>query len=168
MPCMRRRPAVRGATILDGAFTALIALSVTAVMTCALSGWSPASQYRSADPPAPKTNPVTQAERAKPPSTLFEDERAGVLAVTNSAQYADLSICQIWAREPDADRDHASISTMSRIAWAAGQTRERRRLATHPAKVKAEILATVPSQVWSCYADIVIMPMLVSVARFRA
>ncbi|TFD09387.1 hypothetical protein [Cryobacterium sp. TMT1-66-1] len=157
-----------GATILDGAFTALIAPSVTAVMACALTGRSRATHYRRANPPAPKTNPVAQAERAKPPSTLSEDERAGVLAVINSAQYADLSICQTWARELDEDRYHGSMSTMYRIAWAAGQTRERRRLATPPAKVKPELLATGPSKVWSCYADIVTMPMLVSDARFRA
>ena len=35
------------------------------------------------------------------------------------------------------------------IARAAGQTRERRRLATHPAKVKPELLADGPSQVWT-------------------
>lgn len=94
-----------GATILDGVVTALIALSVTAVMACALTGRSRATHYRRASLPAPKTNPVThQAERAKPPSMQSEDERAGLLAVINSAQYADLSICQIWARELDEDR----------------------------------------------------------------
>ena len=56
-----------------------------------------------------------QSERAKPPSTLSQDERAGVLAVINSAQYADLSICQIWARELDEDRYHCSMSSMYRI-----------------------------------------------------
>ena len=38
---------------------------------------------------------------------------------------------------------------MYRIARAAGQTRERRRQATHPAKVKPELVADGPSQVWS-------------------
>src|SRR5664279_500665 len=38
---------------------------------------------------------------------------------------------------------------MYRIAAAAGQTRERRAQATHPAKVKPELLADVPSQMWS-------------------
>jgi hypothetical protein len=52
---------VSGATILDGAstaFTALIALSVTAVMACALTGRSRATHHRRANPPAPKTNPA--------------------------------------------------------------------------------------------------------------
>ncbi|WP_317546075.1 DDE-type integrase/transposase/recombinase [Rhodococcus globerulus] len=38
---------------------------------------------------------------------------------------------------------------MYRIASEAGQNRERRRLATHPAKVKPELLADGPSQVWT-------------------
>jgi len=38
---------------------------------------------------------------------------------------------------------------MYRIARAAGQSRERRRQATHPAKVKPELLADGPSQVWT-------------------
>jgi transposase InsO family protein len=41
------------------------------------------------------------------------------------------------------------MSTMYRIARSAGQTRERRRQATHPAKVKPELVAHAPSQVWS-------------------
>lgn len=136
-------------TILGDAFTALLALSITVVTACALTGRSRATHYRRLTPPAPKSDPTHQRDRAKPPSTLTDTERANVLEVINSAQYADLSICQIWARELDEDRYHGSMSTMYRIARAAGQTRERRRLATHPAKVKPELLATGPSQVWS-------------------
>ena len=136
-------------TILDEAFTALIALSVTVVVACRLTGRSRASHYRRVNPPPAKAAPIPQAERAKPPSTLSPDERANVLAVINSEQYSDLSICQIWARELDEDRYHCSMSSMYRIARAAGQTRERRRLASHPAKVKPELVATGPSQVWS-------------------
>lgn len=67
----------------------------------------------------------------------------------NTPAYQNLSICQIWARELDEDRFYCSKSTMYRIARAAGQTRERRSVATHPAKKKPELLATGPSQVWS-------------------
>ena len=136
-------------SILDEAFTALLALAITVVMACQLTGRSKATHYRRLNPPARKTVPVPQSERTKPPSTLSQDERSGVLAVINSAQYANLSICQIWAPELDEDRYHGSMSTMCRIARAAGQTRERRRLASHPAKVKPELVATGPSQVWS-------------------
>jgi putative transposase len=136
-------------TIMDEAFTALIALSITVVFACRLTGRSRATHYRQANPPAPRADPVPQAGRAKPPSTLSDTERAKVLEVINSEPYKDLSICQIWARELDEDRYHCSMSSMYRIAKAAGQTRERRRLASHPAKVKPELLAAGASQVWS-------------------
>jgi len=76
-------------------------------------------------------------------------ERAAVLTLINTEAYADLSIGQIWARELDEGRYWCSASTMYRIARAAGQSRERRRLATHPAKVKPELMADGPSQVWT-------------------
>ena len=136
-------------TLLNDAFAELISLSLPVVTACALTGRSRASHYRRASPPARRTDPVPQAERAKPPSTLSGQERANVLEVINSPAYADLSICQIWARELDEDRYHASMSTMYRIARAAGQSRERRALASHPAKKIPELLATAPSQVWS-------------------
>ena len=136
-------------TIFGEAFVALIALTLPITTACQLTGRSRATHYRRLNPPAPKSDPVPHAERTKPPSTLSEAERSHVLGVINSPAYRDLSICQIWARELDEDRYHCSMSTMYRIARAAGQTRERRRLATHPAKVKPELLASGPSQVWS-------------------
>ena len=72
-----------------------------------------------------------------------------MLSLINTAAYADLSIGQIWARELDAGNYLCSASSMYRIARAAGQSRERRRQATHPAKVKPELLADGPSQVWT-------------------
>ena len=42
-----------------------------------------------------------------------------------------------------------SISTFYRLLRQAGQSRERRRQATHPATVKPELVATAPNQVWS-------------------
>ncbi|MFD8511360.1 hypothetical protein ACFV27_09665 [Streptomyces antimycoticus] len=52
----------------------------------------------------------------------------------NSAEYAELPPAQIWARELDAGRYHCSISTMYRILREHGQSGERRRQATHPAR----------------------------------
>jgi transposase InsO family protein len=50
-----------------------------------------------------------------------------------------------------ARRGHypGSQSTSCRLLRAAGETRERRRQAVHPAAVKPELLAAGPSQVWS-------------------
>jgi transposase InsO family protein len=80
---------------------------------------------------------------------LSATERQAVLMLINQAAYADLAIAQIWARELDEGRYLCSKSSMYRIARDAGQSRERRRLATHPAKVKPELLADGPSQVWT-------------------
>jgi len=135
--------------IMDTAFTELLALSLTVVAACVLTGRSRATHYRQVNPPTKKADPTPQAQRTKPPSTLTVDERERVLAVINRPAYADLSICQIWARELDEDRYYCSMSSMYRIARAAGQVRERRRLASHPAKKIPELLATGPSQVWS-------------------
>ena len=136
-------------TILDDAFAALIALDVSVVAACALTGRSRATHYRRVSPPTRNAVPVPHAERQKPPSTLSEAERTVVLETINLPAYADLSICQIWARELDEDRYLCSMSTMYRIARAAGQVRERRALATHPAKKIPELLATGPSEVWT-------------------
>jgi len=111
---------VTAESILDDAFTTLLGLQVTVVAACALTGISRATHYRRVNPPGPKTDPIPHAEWKKPPSTLSEDERGNVLAVINSPTYADLSICQIWARELDEDRYHCSMSTMYRIARTAG------------------------------------------------
>lgn len=135
--------------ILDDAFSALLALAVTIKAACALTGRSRATYYRRLSPPPLADAPIPQAERAKPPSTLSEAERAAVLDLINSPQYQHLSICQIWARELDEDRYHCSMSSMYRIARAAGQSRERRALASHPAKKKPELLAAGPTEVWS-------------------
>jgi transposase InsO family protein len=83
------------------------------------------------------------------PQALNAAEQAAVLQVINAPGYADLSIGQVWARELDEGRYWGSMSSMYRIARAAGQTRERRRQATHPARVKPELVADGPSQVWS-------------------
>jgi transposase InsO family protein len=112
---------------------------------CRLTGRSRATHYRTLKP-----RPVAgRGPRPSPPSALSGEEREAVLALLNRPQYADLPPAQIWARELDEGRYHCSISTMYRILRAAGQSGERRRQATHPAKVKPELLATGPSQVWS-------------------
>jgi transposase InsO family protein len=87
--------------------------------------------------------------RTPPPQTLSAAERARVLDLLTSSGYVDLAIPQVWARELDDGRYHCSVSTMYRIARAAGHSGDRRRLATHPPRVRPELLATGPSQVWS-------------------
>jgi hypothetical protein len=46
--------------------------------------------------------------------------------------------------------------------------KERRRLAKHPPRAVPELVATAPGQVFTCYADVVIMPTSVCDPRFPA
>jgi putative transposase len=55
----------------------------------------------------------------------------------------------VYAKLLDQGIYLASTSTMYRILRAEGEVHERRRQATHPAKVKPELLATSPNAVWS-------------------
>ena len=114
---------------------------------CALTGTSRATYYRRVNPLGPRHGPWLP--RTPPPQTLSPAERQQVLAVLNAPDYTDLAIPQVWARELDQGRYWCSMSTMYRIARAAGQSRERRRQATHPPRVRPELVATGPSQVWS-------------------
>ena len=129
------------------AFAELREAGVPVTRACALTGQSRATRYRHARGPV---HGPRQA-RAVPGNgqALTAAERAAVLTLISSEGYADLSVGQIWARELDAGSYLCSASTMYRIARAAGQTRERRRQATHPARVKPELLADGPSQVWT-------------------
>jgi putative transposase len=67
----------------------------------------------------------------------------------NSPEYAELPPAQIWARELDTGHYHCSVSTMYRILRERGQSGERRRQATHPAKTVPELVADGPSQVFT-------------------
>jgi transposase InsO family protein len=131
--------------VVDTAFTGVQdQLGITAA--CRLTGRSRATHYRRLKPPPPRT-PRSHAQAQ--PSALTDEERAAVLALMNSAEYAELPPAQIWARELDAGRYHCSISTMYRILREKGQSGERRRQATHPARTVPELVATAPSQVFT-------------------
>ena len=125
----------------------LTAAAVPVTRSCALLGRSRATHYRRRRPPM--VGPARARRPAANGQALTAAERAKVLEVINTDAYADLAICQIWARELDEGNYWCSASTMYRIAKAAGQSRERRRLASHPPKIKPELAATAPSQVWS-------------------
>jgi putative transposase len=129
------------------AFTELRAAEVSVTTSCVLTGLSRATHYRHVNPKGPMHGPWLP--RAPPPQALDAGERARVLEVLTSPAYRDLAIGQVWARELDEGRYWCSVSAMYRIARAAGQVRERRRLATHPARVRPELLARGPSEVWS-------------------
>ncbi len=118
---------------------------VGARRACALAGRNRASHYRHAKgplhgPPAP---------RSAPPNKLSDDEIEVLLGVMTSPEFVDLAPAQVWAILLDKGTYLASISTMYRLLRAQDMIRERRRQAAHPARVRPELVAREPNQVWS-------------------
>ena len=67
----------------------------------------------------------------------------------NSPEFVDKSPEQVWAIQLDHGVYLGSVSTMYRILRSDGQVRERRAQATHPARVRPELVALGPNEVWS-------------------
>ena len=132
---------------MSAAFDELREAGLSVSASCELVGRSRATHYRRARPPV--HGPAEARRVPDNGQALTAQERAAVLELINRQEYADLSIGQIWARELDEGNYICSLSSMYRIARTAGQTRERRPQATHPPKVKPELMADGPSQVWT-------------------
>jgi putative transposase len=125
--------------------TELAALTSTA-RACDLLGRPRASHYRAARPPA---SPAAHKVRRAPSNALSATERQAVLEALNCQRFSDKSVSQTWATLLDEGVHLASRSTMHRILRQSGQSRERRRQASHPARVRPELHATGPVQVWT-------------------
>ena len=67
----------------------------------------------------------------------------------DSPRFAGKAPRQVWALLIDEGTYLASVSTMYRLLREAGQVRERRAQAAHPARTRPELIATGPNQVWS-------------------
>jgi putative transposase len=117
---------------------------------CRAVGAAQAGYYRrhrqSAAPHRPA--PVGHRDRRQP-RALSPAERHAILQTLHSDRFVDLAPAQVWATLLDEGVYLGSISTFYRLLRAAGETRERRRQATHPAAVKPELVATAPNQCWS-------------------
>lgn len=86
---------------------------------------------------------------AEPVNALSGEERTRALALINTPAKVEFSIGQAWFRLLDEGVYPCSLSTLYRIAREAGQTTDRRRLATHPAWVKPELVARGANEVWT-------------------
>jgi putative transposase len=133
----------------DQAITAL-AGRVGVRAACAAAGAAQAGYYRRhRTSPAPaRPAPVAHRDRVQP-RALSGAERQAILDVLHSDRFVDLAPAQVWAILLDEGVYLGSQSTFYRLLRAAGQTRERRRQATHPAAVKPELLAIAANQVYS-------------------
>jgi putative transposase len=110
----------------------ILAPVVGTAAACRALGRPRASHYRGhrqTPPPRPPRQP------SRP---VLHDER-----------FADQAPASVWAGLLDEGVYLASVSTMYRLLRARGETGDRRRHAVHPARVKPELVAARPNQVWS-------------------
>lgn len=98
--------------------------------------------------PQPGLEPAPRARQAQP-RALSDAERARVLEVLHGERFADTAPATVYATLLDEGTYLCSESTMYRLLRERGETRERRRQATHPASVKPELVATRANEVWS-------------------
>ena len=67
----------------------------------------------------------------------------------HSDRFVDQSPAEVHATLLEQQTDLCSPRTMYRVLAAAGEVRERRDQARHPAYAKPELVATAPNQIWS-------------------
>jgi putative transposase len=127
---------------------AILAPAVGTVRACRAVGQPRSSWYRRhrQSPPPPRSpRPVP----APQPRALSAAERQQVLEVLHQERFWDTAPASVYATLLDEGSYLCSTSTMYRLLRSQGETGDRRRHATHPARVKPELLATAPNQVWS-------------------
>ncbi len=117
---------------------------------CLAVGVSQAGYYRRhrVSPAPERPTPIPHRERPQP-RALSAQEQQAILDVLHSDRFVDMSPAEVWATLLDEGVYLGSQSTFYRLLRQAGEVRERRAQATHPAKVKPELVANGPNQVWS-------------------
>jgi putative transposase len=132
--------------VIDAAFAEVEPMTNTKY-ACDLLGKSRSTVHRSRHPKPKLEGPARP--RADHPAKLSAEEAHQVIETLNSRRFMDKAPAQAWAVLLDEGTYLCSISTMYRLLRAEGLTGERRRQATHPARVKPELVADGPDQVWS-------------------
>ena len=129
---------------------AVMAPRIGSRAACAAAGVPQATWYRRhrASPAPPRPAAVPQRDRVQP-RALAAAERRAILDMLHSARFADTAPAEAWATLLDEGTYLGSVSTYYRVLREAGESRERRAQAAHPAAVKPELAATGPNQVWS-------------------
>ena len=134
--------------MIDDAITELAPLIGTRG-ACRAAGRPQANHYRrhrqSPVPPRPRHQPQPQPQ----PRALSQAERQTVRSVLNSPEFVDKAPATVYHELLDEGVYLASTSTMYRILRAHDEVHQRRRQATHPARVKPELVATAANTVWS-------------------
>ena len=125
---------------------ALLAPRIGTRAACTAVGVAQATWYRRhrASPPPPRRPAIAHRNRAQP-RALTAAERRAILDMLHSDRFAGTSPAEAWATLLDEGTYLGSQSTFYRLLRQAGETRERRAQAAHPAAVKPE-LATAGSK----------------------
>jgi len=117
---------------------------------CEALGAAQAGYYRRHRQSAAPERAVPTPHRERPqPRALTALERQVILDILHSERFVDLAPAEVWAILLDEGVYLGSESTFYRLLRQAGEVRERRAQATHPAKVKPELVAAAPNAVWS-------------------
>jgi putative transposase len=129
---------------------ALLAPRIGTRAACKASGVAQASWYRRhrVSPSRPRRPVMPHRERVQP-RALASPERQAILSMLHSERFADTAPAEAWATLLDEGIYLGSVSTFYRILREAGESRERRAQAIHPAAVKPELVAAGPNQVYS-------------------
>jgi putative transposase len=147
---------------IDEAVNDLVPL-VGAKAACEALGLPRASYYRgrpvvqqetvesssSPSSPAASSQPRERRAQQQQPRALTEAERTAALEVLHSERFVDMAPATVYATLLDEGVYLCSEATMYRLLRERGETGDRRRHATHPAKVKPELVADAPNRVWS-------------------
>lgn len=112
---------------------------------CAGLGLSRATLYRNTRP----SPPPTQRTPAPSPRRLSETERAQIMDVLHSAEFADQPPHEVYAVLLSRGEYVGSIRTMYRLLAAAGETLERRNQRLPQVHATPSLTATAPNQVWT-------------------
>jgi putative transposase len=112
-----------------------LAPAVGTVRACRAVGQPRASWYRRHRQSLPPSRPPRPAP-APQPRALSQAEREQVLEVLHQERCWDAAPASVYATLLDEGRYLASVSTMYRLLRERGETGDRRRHATHPARVK--------------------------------
>lgn len=137
--------------MIDTAIAELTRGGLDTTAACAVLGRARATHYRRhpVTPPRPRRAPVPHRERRQP-AALSGPEREQVLAMLHSDRFADAAPAQVWATLLDEGTYLCSQRTMYRLLEREhGHVTDRRNQATHPPRVRPELVATRPNEVWS-------------------
>ena len=101
------------------------------------------------DQPAAAAAGPGPARRSGPAAGAGPGRAEAILDALHSDRFADTAPAEVWATLLDEGIYLGSVSTFYRVLREAGESRERRAQATHPAAVKPELAANGPNQVYS-------------------